>query len=176
MLFGCPGSKCSKTVRNKYNANRASETQAFSHCTWQVPGYPECIYTGSTPTIGITIHHSTLFLDPPLTDVCLSSWAWGAISAQSFFGSNPTKRNSAFTATEIGKCYLKNNLSYLGWKTTQAILGQSSTCQSHRIECFCPPSAMSSADFCSFSPSLHLSLLSSLPQKKLFLSEPHFHT
>lgn len=160
-LFWCPG----------------SGDQSTGTCCCYL-GEPECIYTGAAPQTGITIHYSTQFLASPLTDVSLSVWAGGAISRQSFFGSNPTKRNLAFTATEIGKCYLSNsNLSYLGWKTTWSILGHSSTCQSQRIECCCPPSALSCSDFCSFSTSLHLSPPPpSLSQKELFLKEPHFHT
>lgn len=58
-------------------------------------GQTKCMYTGSTPTTETMVHNQILFLVSPIADVSLSSYVGGAISTQSFFGYNPTKRNLA---------------------------------------------------------------------------------
>lgn len=122
------------------------------------------------------MNHLILFLAPPIRDIFLSSCAGGPISTQSCFGSNPTKKkNLATTGSEQGKYYLKNNLSYLGWKTMQVILGHSSTFQSQQTEACCLPSALSPSAHSSFSlSSISQTLFPSCHKADYFWQGPIF--
>lgn len=147
--------------RIKYNeiTNRASGAPALAHVA--APGTS----AGSAPTTESAEQHQ---LQRQQTLLCPHK-SEGQLAHKAFLALIPqreTWRRNMPCEESLELSGLENNASYFGY---------SSTCQSQRTECCCPPSALFSTDFSSFSLSTSITLFLPVTERTIFDEAPFSH-